>query len=101
MVPFHRSKIVAKSSVSVLPVNTFAFEPHTAKQPPPTWALALASLLSSLQFRRTTIDSVDLMDESLDNYGLSGPGGHFRQTTQIYEGTNQVQRVVVAKHLLK
>jgi alkylation response protein AidB-like acyl-CoA dehydrogenase len=27
--------------------------------------------------------------------------GQFRQFTQIYEGTNQIQRVVVAKHLLK
>jgi hypothetical protein len=41
------------------------------------------------------------MDESPDKYGVNGRGGHFHQTTQIYEGTNQVQRVVVAKHLLK
>jgi alkylation response protein AidB-like acyl-CoA dehydrogenase len=26
---------------------------------------------------------------------------HFGQTTQIYEGTNQIQRVVMAKHILK
>lgn len=41
------------------------------------------------------------MDDSPDNNGPSGQGGHSHQTTQIYEGTNQVQRVVVAKHLLK
>jgi alkylation response protein AidB-like acyl-CoA dehydrogenase len=41
------------------------------------------------------------MDESPDKYCLCGQGGQFCQTTQIYEGTNQVQRVVVAKHLLK
>ena len=41
------------------------------------------------------------MDESPDKYSVNGRGGHFRQTPQIYEGTNQVQRVVVAKHLLK
>ena len=26
---------------------------------------------------------------------------HFGQTTQIYEGTNQIQRIVIAKHVLK
>jgi alkylation response protein AidB-like acyl-CoA dehydrogenase len=41
------------------------------------------------------------MDKSADKYALIGRGGRFCQTTQIYEGTNQVQRVVVAKHLLK
>jgi len=41
------------------------------------------------------------MDESPDNYATSGRGGRFCQNTQIYEGTNQIQRVVVAKHLLK
>jgi len=44
---------------------------------------------------------VDAADETPDNYRLSGRSGPFRQNTQIYEGTNQVQRVVVAKHLLK
>jgi hypothetical protein len=28
------------------------------------------------------------------------PSGHLGQTTQIYEGTNQIQRVVIAKKLL-
>jgi len=56
---------------------------------------------SSLQFGRTSLDSVDLMNESPDNYGLKGRGGRFYQNTQIYAGTNQVQRVVVDKHLLK
>lgn len=55
----------------------------------------------SLQFGRTTLDSVDPMDKSADKYALIGRGGRFCQTTQIYEGTNQVQRVVVAKYLLK
>ncbi|HVA53690.1 MAG TPA: hypothetical protein VNF05_09285 [Acidimicrobiales bacterium] len=44
---------------------------------------------------------MDLVDESPDNKRLSGRSGRFCQNTQIYEGTNQVQRVVVAKHLLK
>ncbi len=41
------------------------------------------------------------MDESPDICWRSGRGGRFRQNTQIYEGTNQIQRVVIAKHLLK
>jgi hypothetical protein len=56
---------------------------------------------SSLQLGRTTLDRVDAVDESPDNYRLSGRSGRFCQNTQLYEGTNQVQRVVVAKHLLK
>ncbi len=40
------------------------------------------------------------MDESADHYDLRGQGGPFCQTTQIYEGTNQIQRVVIAKQLL-
>jgi hypothetical protein len=48
-----------------------------------------------------TFDPVDQMDESPDKYGLGGQGGRINQNTQIYEGTNQNQRVVVAKHLLK
>jgi alkylation response protein AidB-like acyl-CoA dehydrogenase len=44
---------------------------------------------------------MDALDESPDIYGLSGRGGRYYQNTQIYEGTNQVQRIVVAKHLLK
>ena len=31
---------------------------------------------------------------------MSGLVGRFSQNTQIYEGTNQIQRVVVAKKLL-
>jgi alkylation response protein AidB-like acyl-CoA dehydrogenase len=30
----------------------------------------------------------------------STPSGRSDQTTQIYEGTNQIQRVVIAKRLL-
>ncbi len=41
------------------------------------------------------------MDGSPDNYGISGRGERYFQNTQIYEGTNQIQRVVIAKHLLK
>jgi alkylation response protein AidB-like acyl-CoA dehydrogenase len=41
------------------------------------------------------------MDESPDNYARSGRGGPFCQNTQIYEGANQIQRVVIAKRLLK
>ncbi len=41
------------------------------------------------------------MDESPYNQRLYGRGGRYGSNTQIYEGTNQIQRVVVAKHLLK
>jgi alkylation response protein AidB-like acyl-CoA dehydrogenase len=27
-------------------------------------------------------------------------GGRFAKITQIYEGTNQIQRMVIAKHLM-
>jgi len=33
--------------------------------------------------------------------GHIGRNGRITYSTQIYEGTNQVQRVVVSKHLLK
>ena len=32
---------------------------------------------------------------------LPAETGHMSMTTQIYEGTNQVQRVVMARQLLK
>ncbi len=32
---------------------------------------------------------------------LRGPYGRQDQTTQIYEGTNQIQRVVIARNLLR
>ena len=44
---------------------------------------------------------MDVVDEIPDKHWLCGPSGRNCQTTQIYEGTNQIQRVVVAKHLLK
>jgi alkylation response protein AidB-like acyl-CoA dehydrogenase len=44
---------------------------------------------------------MDLVDKSPDNKRLRGRGGRFCRNTQIYEGTNQVQRIVAAKHLLK
>ena len=33
--------------------------------------------------------------------GHIGRNGRITDSTQIYEGTNQVQRVVISKHLLK
>jgi hypothetical protein len=33
--------------------------------------------------------------------GLRGRSGHPIQITQIYEGTNQIQRVVIARSLLR
>jgi len=41
------------------------------------------------------------MDETPDDYSPNGQSGHLGQSTQIYEGTNQIQRAVIAKHLLK
>jgi hypothetical protein len=35
-----------------------------------------------------------------DSFGLDGLSGRTRANTQIYEGTNQIQRVVIAKRLL-
>ena len=51
--------------------------------------------------RRNALVWVNTVDDFPYEYRLCGLGGRFGQTTQIYEGTNQVQRVVVAKHLLK
>ncbi len=56
---------------------------------------------SSLLFRRNAIIGVYVADDFPYKQRLYGWGGPFGQNTQIYEGTNQIQRVVVAKHLLK
>ena len=56
---------------------------------------------SSLLFRRNAAIGANRVDESPYKQRLHGRGGSFGQNTQIYEGTNQIQRVVVAKHLLK
>ena len=37
------------------------------------------------------------MDVRPERYGLGESGGRFTQNTQIYESTNQIQRVVVAR----
>jgi hypothetical protein len=41
------------------------------------------------------------MDDSPDDYSLKGRSGQFCQNTQFDAGTNQGQRVAVAKYLLK
>ena len=51
--------------------------------------------------RRNALVWVDAADEFPYKQRLHGQGGLSGQNTQIYEGTNQIQRVVVAKHLLK
>lgn len=56
---------------------------------------------TSLQIGRTTIDRLDTADNFPDNDWLGGRNGQFGQTTRMKKGTNQVQRVVVAKHLLR
>ena len=56
---------------------------------------------SSLQVGRTHPDQVESLDETSYRNWLGGPSGRFGENTQIYEGTNQIQRVVIAKHLLK
>ena len=56
---------------------------------------------SSLLMRRNASIGANTVDESPYKHRLYGRGGPFGQNTQIYEGTNQIQRVVVAKHLLK
>jgi len=68
----------------------------------PTWASTPDAFIptSSLQLGGTARDCIDVVDEFPDNYWLSGRSERFCQNTQIYEGTNQVQRVVVSKHLL-
>ena len=42
----------------------------------------------------------DSANENNRDCWVLGGAGHFRQNTQIYEGTNQIQRVVMAKRLL-
>ncbi len=90
----HREQFVRSISGANARLKNCCVEPSTR-------TLKLPSLLSSLLLTQTTIDSVDLADDPPDNNGLSGQGGLSGENTQIYEGTNQVQRVVVAKHLLK
>jgi len=54
-----------------------------------------------VQFARTNLDNVNLMNESPDNCGLNGRGGFSCQNCQIGEGSIQTQRVVGSKHLRK
>ena len=46
-------------------------------------------------------DAVDGLDGNPQVSALHGRNGQSGQTTQIYEGTNQIQRVVMARQLLK
>jgi alkylation response protein AidB-like acyl-CoA dehydrogenase len=39
-------------------------------------------------------------DWKRNSFGLDGRAGRSRLNTQIYEGTNQIQRVVISKRLL-
>jgi alkylation response protein AidB-like acyl-CoA dehydrogenase len=48
----------------------------------------------------TTPDLVDLMDAAATRENGTRLSGRREQTTQIYEGTNQIQRIVVARGLL-
>ncbi len=74
------------------------FVPRTLTR---TYGTLSSSLLSSLQLWRTVHDPEDGVDEFADDCWLCGRCGRFSQNTQIYEGANQIQRVVIAKHLLK
>ncbi len=56
---------------------------------------------SSLQLWRNPLNLVDPMDNRPDDYSLSGRVGPNCRATKIYEGTNQVQWIVVARQLLK
>lgn len=60
----------------------------------------MASLLSSLQLGVKGRWGALLADGKPWRYWLDGPIGRGCDSTQIYEGTNQIQRVVVAKRLL-
>ena len=46
------------------------------------------------------VDSGCLVAQNAGRIGNIGRNGRITDSTQIYEGTNQVQRVVVFKHLL-
>jgi hypothetical protein len=47
------------------------------------------------------MDSVDAVDTKPQVSGLRGHRGMLEGITQIYEGTNQIQRIVIARNLLK
>jgi alkylation response protein AidB-like acyl-CoA dehydrogenase len=47
------------------------------------------------------VDCADILDTFAQVSGLKGRYGRKAQITQIYEGTNQIQRVVIASNLLK
>ena len=46
-------------------------------------------------------DSTDVLDTSPHVSALDGRPGQRLQITQIYEGTNQVKRMVIARNLLQ
>ena len=50
--------------------------------------------------RANRVDLTDRADANTNNDRLLGSRGCFSSTTQIYEGTNQIQRVVISKRLL-
>lgn len=60
----------------------------------------VASLLLSLQIGPTEWIRVVQTDGNADSFSPNGHTGRFGPTTQIYEETNQVQRVVISKALL-
>jgi len=59
-----------------------------------------SSLLLSLQLGATGWTGVDGATQATSSAAPAGVGGHTRQSTQIYEGTHQIQRVVISKRLL-
>jgi hypothetical protein len=47
------------------------------------------------------VGGVDGLDTKVQLGGLYGHRGRREGITQIYEGTNQIQRIVIARHLLR
>ncbi len=69
--------------------------------PAPGSASSMAKLFASDTAMRVTTDCVQLLGGI--GYTKDLPAERFMRDakiTQIYEGTNQIQRVVIAKHLL-
>lgn len=60
----------------------------------------VTSLLLSLQVGATNRTGTLRADWRTNRFSPNGRAGRTRAFTQIYEGTNQIQRVVIAKCLL-
>jgi alkylation response protein AidB-like acyl-CoA dehydrogenase len=73
-----------------------------AGRPDPTYHASLAKLLATDTAMRVTTDAVQILGGA--GYVNEHPVERMMRdakVTQIFEGTNQIQRLVIARHILK